>query len=88
VKNVYLLDELSTSPRKEVQKNLVEELRAWCGKPAANYGRRAEVARAIGVSRGLIGDWLAGRAFPGWENGVNLRAFLAKQRRKKRKAES
>jgi len=72
-------------PKKELQKNLVEELRSWCGSPAENRGRRAEVARAIGVTRGLVGDWLAHphRAFPGWENGLRLQAFLRKQRRKK-----
>jgi transposase len=72
-------------PKKELQKNLVEELRTWCGDPVENRGRRAEVARAIGVSRGLIRDWLARphKAFPGWENGLKLQAFLRKQRRKK-----
>lgn len=70
-------------PKKELQKKLVEELRAWCGEPSGeNYGRRAEVAKGIGVRRGLIGDWLAGRALPGWENGLKLQAFLKKQRRK------
>jgi hypothetical protein len=59
------------------------ELRVWCGEPSGeNYGRRAEVAKGIGVRRGLIGDWLAGRALPGWENGLKLQAFLKKQRRK------
>jgi transposase len=72
-------------PKKELQRNLVEELRAWCGDPVENRGRRAEVARAIGVSRGLIRDWLARphKAFPGWENGLRLQAFLRRQRRKK-----
>jgi hypothetical protein len=72
-------------PKKELQRNLVEELRAWCGDPVENRGRRAEVARAIGVSRGLIRDWLARphKAFPGWENGLKLQAFLRRQRRRK-----
>jgi len=72
-------------PKKELQKNLVEELRAWCGDPVENRGRRAEVARAIGVSRGLIRDWLARphKAFPGWENGLKLQSFLRRQRRRK-----
>ena len=76
-------------PKKELQKNLVEELRAWCGSPSENWGRRAEVARAIGVTRGLVGDWLAQphRAYPSWENGLKLQAFLRKQRRRKLKAE-
>jgi hypothetical protein len=69
-------------PKKELQKNLVEELRAWCGNPAENRGRRAEVARAIGVKWSLVSDWLARphRAFPGSENGLKLQAFLRKQR--------
>jgi hypothetical protein len=67
---------------KEMQKQLVEELKAWCGPPGKHYGRRAEVANALKISRGLVGDWLAGRALPGWEIGLKLRAFLKKQRRR------
>ena len=72
---------------KNMQKELVEQLRAWCGNPVENRGRRVEVARALVVSRGLVRDWLAGKSLPGWENGLKLQAFLRKQRRRKLKAE-
>ena len=45
------------SPKKSEE--LIEDLRAWVGERGEHYGRRAEVARALGVSRGLVGDWLA-----------------------------
>jgi hypothetical protein len=69
---------------KKIQEELVEELRAWCGDAVENRGRRAEVARAIGVGRGLVGEWLKGNAYPGLENGLRLQAFLRKQRRRKK----
>jgi transcriptional regulator with XRE-family HTH domain len=68
-------------PRKESE-ILLERLKAWCEE---SYGRQAEVAKAIGVSRQVVTDWLNGRALPGLDNGLALLAFLKKQRRRARR---
>ncbi|MBV8967850.1 MAG: helix-turn-helix transcriptional regulator [Verrucomicrobia bacterium] len=59
---------------------LISELKNWCDQ---KYGRRAELARMLGVSRQLITDWFAGRALPTLEIGLKIQAFLKKQRRAK-----
>jgi len=58
--------------------NLVAELRAWCDE---KYGRRAELARMLGVSKQLVSDWFAGRTMPTLDVGLQLQTFLKKQRR-------
>jgi transcriptional regulator with XRE-family HTH domain len=70
---------LEPVPPKESER-LIAELRAWCD---AEYGRRAEVARALNKSPQLISDWLAGRAKPRLDDAFELRAFLKKQRKPK-----
>ena len=67
-------------PLKESEM-LIDELKSWCEQ---SYGRRAEVAKAIGVSRQVVSDWLHGRALPGLDNGLALRAFLKRERRRSR----
>jgi predicted transcriptional regulator len=57
---------------------LVSELREWCDE---KYGRRAELARMLGVSRQLVSDWFAGRTTPTLDAGLQLQEFLKKQRR-------
>jgi hypothetical protein len=57
---------------------LMAELKAWVD---AEYGRRAEIARMLGVPRQRVTDWLAGRYTPTLEQGLRLQAFLKKQRR-------
>jgi predicted transcriptional regulator len=57
---------------------LVGELREWCDE---KYGRRAELARMLGVSRQLVSDWFAGRTTPTLDAGLQLQEFLKKQRR-------
>src|SRR5258708_7501629 len=59
---------------------LMAELKSWCDE---RYGRRAEVADAIGVSRQIVSDWIKGRAIPNLDNGLALQAFLRKRRRRK-----
>ncbi len=59
---------------------LMAELKIWCDE---RYGRRAEVAEAIGVSRQIVSDWIKGRAIPNLDNGLKLQAFLRKRRRRK-----
>jgi hypothetical protein len=49
-----------------------DDLRDWCGYKRENYGRRAEIAKAIGVTRGSIGDYLSG-SLPGYDVGLKLR---------------
>jgi predicted XRE-type DNA-binding protein len=58
---------------------LMAELKSWCEE---KYGRQAEVAEAIGVSRQIVTDWIKGRAIPNLDNGLALRAFLQKQRKR------
>jgi transcriptional regulator with XRE-family HTH domain len=72
----------SEEPKKESE-ILIDELRAWCEE---EYGRRAEVAEKIGVSRQVISDWLHGRAVPSLDNGLALQRFLKKARRTKARA--
>jgi hypothetical protein len=40
----------------------------------------------LGKSRQLVGEWLAGRATPTFDDGMKLQAFLKKQRRAKSRA--
>jgi transcriptional regulator with XRE-family HTH domain len=56
---------------------LIARLKEWC---AEHYGRQAEVAEAIGVSRQVVTDWLKGRAIPSLDNGLALQRFLKKKR--------
>jgi len=67
---------------KESEK-LISDLRVWAD---AKYGRRAELARMLGVSRQLVSDWLAGRTTPTLDSGLKLQAFLKKQSRKSSRA--
>ena len=61
----YRLYEYRALCLRKASEQIVEALKAWCEDARENYRRRAEVAKALGVSRGLVGDWLAGRALPG-----------------------
>jgi DNA-binding XRE family transcriptional regulator len=65
-------------PRKEAEKLLLE-LKEWAD---ARYGRRAEVAQLLGVSKQLISEWFAGRSTPTWDHGLAIAAFLSRQRRR------
>jgi DNA-binding XRE family transcriptional regulator len=62
---------------RETEK-LMAELKTWVD---AEYGRRAEVARELNVSRQRVTDWLSDRYAPTLEQGLKLQAFLKKQRR-------
>lgn len=59
---------------------LLAELKSWAD---AAYGRRAELARMLGVSKQLISEWFAGRSVPNWDHGLEIEAFLKKQRRRR-----
>jgi transcriptional regulator with XRE-family HTH domain len=64
--------------RGEKTEKLIADLKAWAD---AEYGRRAELARMLGVSRQLISDWFAGRTTPTLDAGLKIQAFLKKKRR-------
>jgi plasmid maintenance system antidote protein VapI len=63
---------------QEETEKLMAELKAWAD---AEYGRRAEIARLLGVHRQQITNWLDGRKTPTLEQGLRLQAFLKKRRR-------
>ena len=66
-------------PPKESE-TLIAELKAWADE---KYGRRSELARMLDLSPQLVSDWLAGRKTPTLDTGLQLQAFLKKQRRAK-----
>jgi predicted transcriptional regulator len=68
---------------KEEAEQLIEDLRAWCGDARVNRGRRSQIAKAVRVERASIRDYLSGRSAPSYANGLKLKAFLKKQKRKK-----
>jgi plasmid maintenance system antidote protein VapI len=61
---------------------LIDALHAWCDEPGG-YGRRSEVARALGVPRQAITHWLTGRQGPTAEQALALLRFLKQQRRRR-----
>jgi transcriptional regulator with XRE-family HTH domain len=46
-------------------------------------GRRAEVARVIGIKRQSITDWFSGQQQPTAEQILEVQEFLAKQKAKR-----
>lgn len=64
----------------EETERLLNELEAWANE---KRGRRAELARVLGVDRSSITDWFKGKSEPNWETGRKIEAFLRKQRRRK-----
>jgi DNA-binding transcriptional regulator YiaG len=65
---------------QEETEKLIAELKAWAD---AEYGRRAEIARWLDVPRQRVTNWIAGRESPTLEQGLQLLAFLKKQRRRR-----
>jgi hypothetical protein len=66
---------------QEETEKLMTDFKAWVD---AEYGRRAEIARMLGVPRQYVTDWLSGRYTPSLEHGLRLQAFLKKRRRSSR----
>ena len=56
----------------------LNELRAWC---QAKYGRQAEAAWQLGVSKAKLNDWVTGRTQPSFSEGLKLIEFLKKVRK-------
>jgi transcriptional regulator with XRE-family HTH domain len=65
-------------------KMLLAEARAWCD---AEYGRRSELARLLGVSRQAISAWFSPnqKKSPTADQALELAAFLKSHARKERK---
>ena len=59
-------------------KELIDALNEWCTR---EYGRQSEVARFLGVSRGLVGDWRSGRRMPNADQAFMLIDFLRVRRK-------
>jgi predicted XRE-type DNA-binding protein len=67
---------------QEETEKLMAELKAWVD---AKYGRRAEIARELGVSRQRVTDWISDRYAPTLEQGLRLQALLKKRRGRTKK---
>jgi transcriptional regulator with XRE-family HTH domain len=67
-----------TAPELE---KLLNDLKTWCDE---ERGRQAKIAERLGVSRGLVNDWITGRREPGTNEYISLRNFLKRQRRRSR----
>jgi transcriptional regulator with XRE-family HTH domain len=59
---------------------LIDELREYCDE---ERGRRAEIAKLIGIKRQSITDWFSGRQQPTAEQILEVQEFLDKQRRRR-----
>ncbi|HET9376082.1 MAG TPA: hypothetical protein VFO40_13995 [Chthoniobacterales bacterium] len=57
--------------------NLIAKLKS---RADAEYRRRAELARMLGVARQRVTDWLAGRTTHTLDSELKTQAFLKKQR--------
>jgi transcriptional regulator with XRE-family HTH domain len=56
---------------------LIEDLTAWCN---AEYGRQAELAKKLGVSKQFVSHWINRRKTPSLYNFFKIRGFLQKQK--------
>jgi predicted XRE-type DNA-binding protein len=61
---------------------LINELREWCSQ---KYGRQAQVARTLRVTRARVNDWITGRTVPSLSEGLALIEFLKAEHPKKTK---
>jgi hypothetical protein len=57
-------------------RRLLSDLKKWCD---GERGRKTTIARAIGVDRRRVTDWLRGRVLPSLAMGLRVRAFLEAQ---------
>ena len=57
----------------------MSKLKAWTD---AEYGRRALIARKLGISRGLVTDWLAGRREPTLDQAVIIEDLMKEKKPK------
>jgi DNA-binding transcriptional regulator YiaG len=55
---------------------LIRDLQAWA---RAKYGRRALLARKLGVSKQLVSAWITRRRMPTLHHGFALQSFLKEE---------
>jgi hypothetical protein len=55
---------------------LIRDLQAWA---RAKYGRRAFLARKLGVSKQLVSAWITRRRMPTLHHGFALQSFLKEE---------
>jgi hypothetical protein len=60
---------------------LLDDLKDWCDQ---SYGRRSEVAKAVGLGPQAITDWFGGRRQPTAEQILVVQEFLAKQKSRRK----
>jgi transcriptional regulator with XRE-family HTH domain len=58
-------------------KQTIKDARNWANQ---SFGRRAQLARHLGVARSLITDWFEGRRVPTADQIFQIQDFLAKQK--------
>ena len=61
---------------------LISDLRKWCD---VKRGRRAYLARVIGIEPRRVSDWLVGRVRPSFAMGLRIQALLEGEKPKKEK---
>jgi hypothetical protein len=59
---------------------LLAELKRWCDQVR---GRKAFLARELGVPPQLVSDWFGKRKTPTWEQGLRIQVFLETTVRRK-----
>jgi predicted XRE-type DNA-binding protein len=61
---------------------LLAELKAWCDQ---EWGRRAKVAKMLGIERSALSDWFNPKSsrLPTAEQALEIQAFLRAQRRRR-----
>ena len=72
---------------KEIQREIervTDRLKSLAGE---EYGGQSELARAIGVPRQRLNDWLTGRRKPDLSAWLKIQRFLTKKAGKKRGGE-
>ena len=71
---------MGAMPPKEIDA-LMAELHHWCKQ---ERGRQKDLAERLGVTEQTLSNWIARRKTPSLEKYLFIRAFLKKERRKKK----
>jgi hypothetical protein len=62
---------------------MLSDLKAWAAQ--SERGDQTALAETLGISRGRLNNWIAGRKTPTGSAAFKLRAFLSKWRKKSAK---
>lgn len=62
-------------------KRLIAKLKHWANEPDG-YGRRIEIANALGIQKQTVTNWFNGSQEPTGEQVLGILEFLEKQKRK------